>query len=96
MKTYFISRHSGAIQWAKNKNLRVDEFMEHIDTESFVNGDTVIGTLPINIIYELQKKGVTVLSLILDLPRELRGKELSLEQLTDCNARLINYCVNIV
>lgn len=95
MKTYFISRHPGAIQWVKNINLHVDEFIEHIDSESFKKGDTVIGTLPINKIHELQNNGVTVLSLILDLTRNLRGHELSYEQLIACNARLVNYAVTI-
>jgi CRISPR-associated protein Csx16 len=95
MTTYFITRHSGAIEWAKQQNLSVDIFLEHITSELFQQGDCVIGTLPINLIYELQNKGVTVLSLILDLPRELRGQELTLQQLISCKTRVVNYLVTL-
>lgn len=95
MTTFFISRHQGAIEWAEQQHLNIDLFIQHIDSKIFTAGDTVIGTLPINIIYELQQSGIKVYSLILDLPRELRGQELSYKQLVECNARLIEYKVSI-
>lgn len=95
MTIYFISRHTGAIEWATSMNLQVDRFLQHIDDDIFVAGDIVIGTLPINMVCELQNRNIKVLSLILDLPLKLRGKELSQAELVACNARLVNYQVKV-
>ena len=43
MTTWFISRHTGAIEWAKRKKLVVDRFVPHLDPAQVQPGDTVIG-----------------------------------------------------
>ena len=46
MTTWFISRHTGAMEWAKRKKLVVDQFVPHLDPTQVQPGDMVIGSLP--------------------------------------------------
>lgn len=89
MTTYFITRHPGALQWAKQNNLHYDVHSEHLLSLSQLQaGDTVVGTLPINMVYELNKKQVGYVHLSLEIPVSLRGVELTVKQLNECNATL--------
>ena len=91
MTTYFISRHSGAIDWAKQQGIEVDEQPRHFDAEQTRPGDTIIGTLPVNLIAKVCELGGRYLHLSLDLPADARGKELTPEEMTKYNARLEEY-----
>lgn len=94
MTTYFITRHPGALAWAKQKQLSYDIHQEHLHCiADFKLGDTVIGSLPINLVYKLNQQGVRYLHLSLELPRNLRGIELSAEQLNECQAELEEFHV---
>ena len=57
MTTYFITRHSGAIDWAKQQGIQVDEQLSHLDTSMIQKGDTVLGTLLVNLIAQVCEKG---------------------------------------
>lgn len=95
MTTYLITRHPGAIEWAKAVGVEYDLHTEHLlDMCNFVEGDVVIGTLPINMVYELNCHGVRYKHLSLNIPPHLRGHELSIEQLEECGACLEEYYVN--
>ncbi|ART83436.1 CRISPR-associated protein Csx16 [Oceanisphaera profunda] len=92
MITYFITRHPGALQWAKQKKLHYDVHVEHLLSLSLLNkGDTVVGTLPINLVYQINQKGVIYVHLSLEIPPALRGVELTAEQLDNCKATLERY-----
>ncbi len=91
MTTYFISRHSGAINWAKQQGIAIDKQQEHLNTSQLQAGDIIIGTLPINLIAEVCQKGGRYLHLSMDLPAEARGKELTPEEMVSYNARLEEY-----
>lgn len=94
MTIYLITRHPGAIAWAKAAGVDYDLHTEHLlDLDSFVAGDVVIGTLPINMVYELNCRDVRYKHLSLNIPPHLRGHELSVEQLEECGARLEEYYV---
>jgi len=93
MSTWFVSRHPGARDWATRHGLTVDRFVAHLHEERLQPGDRVIGTLPINLITELQRRGCTYLHLVLKIPPELRGKELSADQLDAYGAGLRAYRV---
>lgn len=57
MTTYFITRHSGALAWAKQEGLAFDVHLEHlINLAQLIEGDIIIGTLPINMVYALNAK----------------------------------------
>lgn len=94
MTTYFITRHAGALAWVKHCQLHFDVHLEHLTDPSLLQmGDIVIGTLPIQLVYELNTLGVRYICLSLQIPIELRGVELSIEQLKECKASLEEFQV---
>lgn len=92
-KTYFVTRHSDATKWAAKNNIAVDVQLSHFDPSIIKKGDVVIGTLPVQLVYEVNKLGGKYLHLSIDIPREMRGKELSASEMQACNARLEPYRV---
>ncbi|MDN3651363.1 CRISPR-associated protein Csx16 [Thalassotalea ponticola] len=93
-KTLFVSRHLATIEWAKVNGLNIDAWVEHLDESVALKpGDHVIGTLPINIVEKLNSQGVTYSHFSLDIKKDLRGKELTMEQLLSCQPRLDSYSV---
>lgn len=94
MATYFITRHPGAVQWAMQQQLDYDVHLEHLDHSIDLQAnDIVIGTLPINMVYLLNQKGVRYIHLSLDIPQHLRGVELDVTQLKQCKATLEEFQV---
>jgi CRISPR-associated protein Csx16 len=93
MTIYFVSRHPGARTWAAHMGIVVDEVVSHIDPEIIEPGDTVIGSLPVNLAAVVCARGGRYLHLSLDLPATLRGQELTAEQMRDCGARVEEYRV---
>lgn len=97
MTVYFITRHPGALQWAQQHQLHYDVHAEHLLCISQLQtGDTVVGTLPINMVYKLNNKGVSYIHLSLEIPPHLRGIELTAEQLNGCKATLEKFEVHKV
>lgn len=97
MTTYFITRHSGALAWAKQQHLSFDVHLEHLlDLNLLQAGDIIIGTLPINLVYALNKKQVRYIHLSLNIPPQLRGIELTIDQLNTCQATLEEFFVQQV
>ena len=88
MTTYFISRHPGAAAWAEAEGFHVDERLAHFDVNSVQPGDRVLGTLPINLVAEMNARGGTYFHLTLDLPADARGKELTADDMRNFGARL--------
>lgn len=94
MTTYFVTRHAGALKWAKLKKLQFDVHLLHLSNfDQLQANDIIIGTLPINIVYELNRRAVRYVHLSLDIPAELRGAELTAEQLDMCKAQLEEFTV---
>jgi len=94
MTTYFVSRHTGAMVWAKNEAIKVDVQLEHLEINNLKAGDIVLGSLPVNLVAELNKMGVRYFHLSLPLPADLRGKEISAEMMRDLGARLDEFKVS--
>ncbi|MDY6991954.1 MAG: CRISPR-associated protein Csx16 [Pseudomonadota bacterium] len=92
-KTYFISRHPGAFAWANTQGFQVDECLEHFDVNLIQDGDTVIGTLPVNLIAQVNERGGRYFHLALELPAERRGQELSAEEMQKFGAQLKEFKV---
>lgn len=95
MTTLLISRHPSAIAWVKSQRT-VDEVLTHLDEKRLAQltaDDTVIGTLPLHLAAKVCEQGATFLYLILDTPPELRGQELTLEQMNQLGAKLQGYIV---
>ena len=93
MTVWFVSRHPGAVDWAKTRHLPIDRHARHLDLEAVHPGDTVIGTLPVHLAAQVCARGAVFFNLSLDLPSEWRGLELDASQLTACNARLERFHV---
>jgi len=93
MTIYFISRHPGARTWAAQEGIAVDQVIDHLDPAIIQPGDTLIGTLPVNLAAAVCERGGRYLHLSLDLPTALRGHELSAEEMRDCGARIEEYRV---
>lgn len=96
MTTWFVSRHPGAIAWAHQTGFDVDHRVEHLLPEQVQEGDVVIGTLPINLASEVCERQARYLHMRLDLARDDRGRELSVEDMQRCGARLEEYFVQKV
>ena len=96
MTTYFVSRHPGARDWAAQEGIVIDEVVAHLDTGLVHQGDTVIGSLPVNLAAEVGRRGGRYLHLSLALTPSLRGAELNAAQMRDCGARLEEYVVRCV
>lgn len=93
MAIYFVSRHPGAKEWAQQEGITVDAVIDHLDPATIQAGDTVIGSLPVNLAAEVCERGGRYLHLTLELPFELRGKELTAEDMRRCGARVEEYSV---
>lgn len=93
MTTYFVSRHLGAIAWAKLQHLPVDHQVSHLDISTIQQGDKIIGTLPINLAAKICDIGGRYFHLSLELPAEMRGKELSADDLQHYGATVEEYLV---
>lgn len=93
MTTFFISRHPGAIEWIKKLGVHIDRWESHLSLSDVMAGDVVVGTLPIPMVYELNRKGATYLHLSVEVPASLRGKELSFTDLEVLGATLQSFRV---
>jgi len=88
VNTFIVSRHQGAIEWLKQKGFD-GTVVDHIDSSMVNAGDTVIGVLPLLLVHELVNMGVNVIILQLpEVPREQRGKELTVEDMNRYGARV--------
>ncbi len=88
MAIWFVSRHPGAYEWLETQGYRVDRRVEHLDPEQVAPGDLVCGSLPVHLAAQLCARGAHYLHLSLDLPAEVRGRELSATELERYGARL--------
>jgi CRISPR-associated protein Csx16 len=91
MTTWFISRHPGAIAWAAQQGIKVDRQIAHLEPGQIMTGDIVIGTLPVNLAAAVCSVGAQYINLSVDVPADLRGQELSLEQMLTYHARLESF-----
>ncbi len=91
MTAWFVSRHPGAIEWAARQGLAVDQFVRHLDPAQVDRTDTVMGSLPVHLAAAVCERGARYLHLSVELPEQLRGQELSTDQLEQLGARLTEY-----
>ena len=61
------------------------------DIEIRKEGDNVIGTLPINLVAEVNARGGHYFHLTLEIPADARGKELTANDMRQFGARLEGY-----
>lgn len=95
MKTYFITRHAGAKDWAADQGFNA-EIIEHFMPDIVEDGDVVLGTLPIHLAARVCELGGRYFHLVLDIPAELRVKEMTAEMMRKCGAALQEFAVKAV
>lgn len=97
MTTWFVSRHPGAVAWARSAGVKVSDcgVVASLDVTQVKSGDLVVGTLPINVAAEVVKRGARYEHLAMELPSDARGKELSEEDMSRYGARLEHYHIEL-
>ena len=93
MTIWFVTRHKGAVEWAKQEGIEVDRCVEHFDVNDVKKGDHVIGTLPVNLVFEVNKRGGRYFHLSINIPPEARGKELTANDMRLYGSQLQEYNV---
>ena len=93
MKTLFVTRHQGAIDWAIENGYQAAEKVSHFGSEVIEEGDTVLGVLPIHLACEVVSKGGRYFHLQMDVPAEARGKEFTAEDMKNYGATLQEYII---
>lgn len=91
MTTYFVSRHPGARHWIARQSLSIDAMVTHLDVTAIRQGDTVIGSLPVNLAAAVCQGGARYLHVSLALPAAARGRELTADEMEGCGARIEEY-----
>ena len=94
MKTYFVTRHAGAVDWARRQGHGGAVMLAHLDGATLAGlqaGDVVIGTLPVNLVAEAGRRGARYFHLVLDLPAEARGRDIGAQDMEVFGARLEEY-----
>jgi len=90
MTDIFVTRHAGAVAWAQAQGITA-RVVAHLDLADIRPGDTVMGTLPIPMVAALCAKGARYLHLALDIPEEMRGRDLSADDMQRLGAELIEF-----
>lgn len=93
---WFVSRHDGAVAWVKTQDIHVDHWVKHLDVCAIHAGDTVIGTLPINLAAQVCARGAFYRHLSLEISAEWRGRELSMQKLMEFSAKLQSFHVTTI
>lgn len=93
MTTIFVSRHTGACEWAALEGIPVDKYVAHFDVGDVLEGDVVIGMLSVHVAAEVCARRARYIHVSLDMPEDARGQELSAEMMRDYGARLESYHV---
>ncbi len=92
MTTRFVTRHNGAVEWARLQGIEAER-ISHLDPDRIRPGDTVIGTLPVHIAAEVCAQGGCYLHLSMIIPEDARGRELTADEMNRFGATLEEYHV---
>ena len=93
MTAYIITRHPGAIEWLRHHypELGIAKAISHASEDFFAGlekGDVVIGVLPLALAARVCDAGARFYSLSVPVPPEMRGKELSADDLERLGASI--------
>jgi putative CRISPR-associated protein (TIGR02620 family) len=93
MTTWFVTRHPGAVLWARGAGVKVADggIVRDLDPARVEAGDLVVGTLPINLAAAVNERGARYLHMALEVPPEARGRELTPDEMRAFGARLEEY-----
>lgn len=91
-KTYFVTRHQGAKDWAERKGFDA-EIVSHFDVKTVEKGDVVLGTLPVHLAAEIWDRQGSYFHLVLNIPADLRGVEMTADKMEELGATLEEFVV---
>lgn len=93
MKTVVVTRHPSLVEHLKERGI-IDESAEVIEhaTENDVRGNHVIGILPVH----LASLAGRYTNLTMNVPKELRGEELTIEQVREFAGEPVTYEVRVL
>lgn len=91
-KTYFVTRHPGAKDWAARQGFNA-KIVSHFDTKIVKEGDVVLGTLPVHLAAEIWDRKGSYHHLVLNIPAELRGTEMTADKMEELGATLEEFIV---
>jgi len=81
MRSILVTRHKGAAELAMRKGIIIDEVVADFAVCDVEPGDRVYGTLPAHLVAKLCAHGATYWHLCINFRKDLRGKELSVDEL---------------
>ncbi len=92
MAIYFVSRHSGARDWA-GRHAPEAVLRGHLDIDDVASGDIVLGTLPVPLAAAVTARGGRYFHLVFDVTEGERGTEFSADELERRGSRLLEFRV---
>jgi len=95
MTAWFVSRHPGAVAWARARGIEA-RYVDHLDIDEVGAGDVVMGSLPVSRAAEVCARGGRYLHLDLETPHGRRGSELTPEAMERYGAKLVEFDVRKV
>lgn len=91
-RTFFVTRHQGARDWADRHGHQGAIAISHLDDAALAAlrpGDRVLGSLPVNLVADVCDRGARYFHLTIDFPSEqARGSNLSADEMETFGARL--------
>ena len=94
-KKYFVTQHRGAIKWAAQSGVKARTIeMANFNVNEVVQGDVVIGTLPVHLAARAIQRGGRYWHLMMDTPAEFRNTDLTADQMRQFGARLHEFDVH--
>ncbi|MDO4776202.1 MAG: CRISPR-associated protein Csx16 [Cardiobacteriaceae bacterium] len=96
-KTWFISRHPGAIDWIKQQpGWHIDHIVSHLNPEDIQPGDTVLGTLPVHLAAAICARGAAFYFLQIPQKADKRGSEYSATDMTRMGVSLKRFHIQAI
>jgi len=80
MRVVIVSRHPATVKYLKNIWPEA-EVIDHLDDPRRFKNCLLVGNLPLPMVAELLRNGNRFVMVTLNVPKELRGKELGEEEL---------------
>lgn len=100
MTTWFVTRHQGAVEWARRKGIvqgdspgAEERLVDSIEARDVARGDQVIGTLPVHLVAEICARGGRYFHITMNVPVEWRGRELTPEDMDTFGAQCQEFIV---
>ena len=90
MTDWIVTRHTGTVDWMRARGI-AGRVVAHLDPADIGPGDTVHGTLPVNLVADITARGARYNHLVLTLPLAQRGTELTCADLDRAGATLVAY-----